>query len=122
MDKIATVQDALNHAADVMEKVADERDWYKERYLQLRKEADVNEVLGLMKERDLQPGVSMDAIRADLHKQAAEGRLEITKEAVLMSGHGGGIVTLGGADDQSSGKSSEMSKAQLNSILLGEED
>lgn len=121
MDKIATVQDALNHAADVMEKVADERDWYKERYLKLRKEADVDEVLGLMKERDLHPDVSMDAIREDLHKQAAEGRLEITKEAVLMSGHGG-IVTLGGADDQSSGKSSEMSKANLTAILLGEED
>ena len=121
MEKIATVQDALNHSADVMEKLAGERDWYKDRYLKLRKEADVNEVLGLMKERDLHPDVTMDAIRDDLMKQAAEGRLEITKKAVLMSGHGG-IVSLGGADDQSSGKTSEMSKSALNSILLGEED
>ena len=122
MDKIATISGLLKHSSKVMNKLADERDFYKQKYLKLSKEADVNEVLRLMQERDLNPDVTTDALRDRLTKQAAEGRLETTKEAVLMSGPGS-IVTLGGADDMTgSAMSSDVSKAQLNSILLGGED
>jgi len=122
MDKIATISGLLKHSSKVMNKLADERDFYKQKYLELSKEADVNEVLRLMQERDLNPDVTTDALRDRLTKQAAEGRLETTKEAVLMSGPGS-IVTLGGADDMTgSAMSSDVSKAQLNSILLGGED
>ena len=123
MEKLATMQDVLRHSADVLEKVGSERDWYKEQYLLMKKEAEVREVLGLMDERGLQPEVSRDALQADLTKKAEDGTLNIVKEAVLMSGHGG-VVKLGSADDQSgSDGRSESSKAALTSLLLtGEEN
>jgi hypothetical protein len=120
--KLATVQDVLTHSADMLEKVGAERDWYKEQYLVMKKEAEVREVMSLMDERGLQPEVSRDALQADLTKKAEDGKLNIVKEAVLMSGHGG-TVKLGSADDQSgSGGRSETSKAALTSLLLTGED
>jgi hypothetical protein len=70
-----------------------------------------------MEERGLQPEVSKDALKADLQKQAAEGRLGITKEAVLMSSPGG-IVSMGSADDQSGATKATVSEAALTSLLL----
>ena len=123
MEKMATVSSVLKQSADVMEKLAHERDLYKERYLKLAMESDVSEVLTLMQERDLNPDVTTDDLRERLTKQAGEGRLEITKQAVLMSGPGGGIVSLGSADDMAgSATASDASKAQLNALLLGNED
>lgn len=122
MEKMATVSGVLKQSAEVMEKLADERDFYKDRYLKLKQASDVSEVLTLMQERDLNPDVTMDDLRERLMKQAAEGRLETTKQAVLMSGPGGGIVTLGSTDDMAgSATPSEVSKAQLNALLLGED-
>ncbi len=48
MKGINTVQDVLRHSADQLEKVGSDRDWYKEQYLQLKKEADVQEVMHLI--------------------------------------------------------------------------
>ena len=123
MEKLATVQDVLRHSADELEKVASQRDWYKENYLLMKKEAEVREVMSLMDERGLQPEVSRDALQADLTKKAEDGKLGVVKEAVLLSGQGG-VVKLGTADDQSgSDGQSGSTKAALNSLLLtGEEN
>jgi hypothetical protein len=123
MQKIATVQDVLRQSADELEKTAQQRDYYKDQYLLMKKEAEVREVMSLMDERGLQPEVSRDALQADLTKKAEDGKLDIVKEAVLMSGHGG-VVKLGSADDQSgSGGRSDSSRAALTSLLLtGEEN
>jgi len=123
MQKLATVQDVLRHSADELEKVAVQRDHYKEQYLLMKKEADVREVMSLMSERGLQPEVSRDALQADLTKKAEDGTLNIVKEAVLLSGHGG-VVKLGSADDQSGSEGrSSSTKAALDSLLLtGEEN
>lgn len=122
MEKLASVQDVLRHAADQLEKTAEQRDWYKDAYQKLKKEADVNEVLHLMNERELETELSVDAKKADLMKKAEDGKLEIVKEAVLMSGHGG-TMKLGSVDDQSgTGTHSDTSKAALNSLLLTGDD
>ena len=122
MKKLATVQDVLRHSADQLEKVAGERDWYKEQYEKLAQQNSVSEVLSMMDERGLMPDVSRDALKADLEKDAAEGRLDIVKQAVLMSGPGH-TVSLGSADDRSgSGGRSDMSKSALNALLLTGDD
>lgn len=122
MKKLATVQDVLRHSADSLVKTAKERDWYKEKYEKLAQEHAVSEVLSLMDERGINPEVSRDALKADLMKDAAEGRLDIVKQAVLMSGPGH-AVKLGSMDDQSgSGGASKVSRAALTSLLLTGDD
>lgn len=122
MKKLATVQDVLRHSADTLDKVAGERDWYKEQYEKMAQENAVTDVLSMMDERGLMPDVSRDALKADLEKDAAEGRLDIVKQAVLLSGPGH-TVKLGSADDQSgSGGTSTQSRSALNALLLTGED
>lgn len=122
MKKLATVQDVLRHSADTLEKTAQERDWYKEQYEKLATEHQVGEVLQIMDERGLMPDVSRDALKADLEKDAAEGRLGVVKQAALMSGPGH-TVELGSVDDRSgSGGNSARSRAALTSLLLTGDD
>ena len=117
MKKLSTVQEVLDHAADTLDKVGAERDWYKDRYQKLAQEHSVDEVLSIMDERGLQPEVSRDELRTDLLDKAAKDELEVVKQAALLSGHGS-IVSLGSADDQSGASLAKVSEAALESLLL----
>ena len=120
MAENTTVQAILEKAASSLEKVAEERDYYKLEYEKVAREVDVRDVMDLMGERGLMTEVTKDDLKADLLKKAELNKLASTKEAVLMSRDG--IVSLGGADDQSSmAMSSDRSKAALEAYLASGE-
>jgi hypothetical protein len=120
MAENTTVQAILEKAASSLEKVAEERDFYKTEYQKLANEVDVRDVMDLMSERGLMTDVTKDDLKADLLKKAELNKLASTKEAVLMSRDG--IVSLGGADDQSGmAMASDRSKAALEAYLASGE-
>lgn len=115
-----TVQAILEKAASSLEKVAEERDFFKLEYEKLAREVDVRDVMDLMNERGLMTDVTKDDLKTDLLKKAELNKLASTREAVLMSRDG--IVSLGGADDQSGmAMASDRSKAALEAYLYSGE-
>lgn len=116
--KQSEIGNLFMQSAGVIRELAQERDELKVKVASLEQSKRVEKIAHEMREKQINPEFSEEALIKSLEKQAEDGRLDVVEQAISMSSSGNFVGMQDVAGGSEGTKASDISGANLTSFLL----